>query len=1821
MSSGSHAVLRKGESSTRKKASKIFTDVGGAKGHFTKTKERVKKLEGVYNVEKLKLEKAEQFRDDMDAKLCEAQEEIDAAPLPEGAQPIARIQNRDKLLFQKEQLDVAVAAQEKQVATAWDKVRVAERAMFLADKEMHMMVDDLEEAEADLAAQRDMDHEVSERLASIERKRVERWEKDQKHALKARSKQIKNLTNKAKQQIEATAELNANATRRLAGSLETTQKVTRDLREYKDKLLEERTEQVLQLKADMDFVAAGVANAATKHRTAVKAANDQLEAEKETMLAKGLNPYAEFRRKEFDQDARRRERTMKETVNTNKASLAEQMIKENEDRRKEEALERKERAYEKKHRDEQGRHVTEQRNAKYIKGVTVGGLDVLDPAGRAARVDPSQITEIPDNTYGLGKSTRIPVATMDRITDRIRSSLRLAEDDLGEYKRLVSGILPKGVDPEMLTNKSTAMGSKVVDLGDGAGTAALGATTDDPMLGAGSDEARLAALNAYADQDGAIPGIEGAATTLNLERGEEDVASLLKIVAEENLGNLGADDAGLQDAPEKKYTPVEQSKFEKDAFERAKGRLKSRLQEGQTQIAGGKEFKGQSFVPKPAIVEYKDFDVGVTYTRKFTLTNASYTFNSFRIIDLPDDIIDFFVITYDKPGRMSAGVTCTLTVTFTPKINEDIISNIRFYTETGPIAVPLVCLKKRCAPRVLSPEILFDDMVIGQKEFQPLKLKNSEALGTGFRVTRIDPVPAAIERTEEDAAAISEGAATGAVADAGSEEFAAVTDVEPSSESSPAASSGELWARVRLALTAKLRQKRKEDPFPLSMRLYEKGGNTGPKPPAGEEPQPGDVLQCEGELAGYSSAQVEVVCAPLDVGPIEQRFNVHFEKVIPEDETKDEAGQVVTMEQEVVIQARGIDMPIFVGEEVIDLKCTLHGRIYRRRVELRNRQKTAYRVNFNIPPPYDKYIEVSPDVLFVQGGASQEVNLKFVPQRDILDHIPHFSCPFEDFASSAELAIPVQMQVVNQQLPVFFVVKTVVTPSALVLSTPALDFGQVYVNQRSTLPLTVKNTSMLPQKIGFVKLKKELKVEPNGGFAVLLPNEEMKFEIAFSPSTPSPYKFNLTLMTSFNDTYNIGITGTGLEPPVVFDTSVVLMRTTSPGERVLESGRIQNKSTKRQCLEIMLPDQRFSWIKVSPTVFDLKPGESERFEIEYLPPEGCDKLDPSEWYASMPQDASPFKEWVDPATLSAEPVEGDAEGDGAASKVDTRWVRAQGPYGSLQWSTAPKKPVAAAATAANNGAGENATNDDGAVTEAAAKDETEGVKEAAELKTEASAAAGEKHAEDNAELLPQEWGIIGRWSFPVFCKQRHKTDPSMPLFFSVESSVVLPELVCDSKEIDFGQMAIGTRELKSVRIRNTSNKDIHLKTMGVSAVGPFTVLPFVRNLKPGATQNLVIECNPARPGLFTEVLELFPGTGLGHQLHVTLRTQGVDPVVKLEGLLPAPNNWSPQGGILFCGDVIPGDVSSNSFSIINQSEFAVKVVITRTICQDMPPFRQAELVQRTASGLPIFTFSPETATIETGSQLEVKAAFRPDRGRLRPFREDINIDVGQANGIIKVCLVGRPLRRQLFIAPVNALDEQFAFVSAAEKDSLSVTVENLLAEQTVSDVKSLVEESKKVLRVEDKTRPSIVLEFPDPFAADADPESYTAVEAGGGGKKGAPASDTPGRMQSKSLRVSAAAVADGRAGAGGGSYEVLLGNDAKDSGLFVVSNDKGNLNPGADMQVDIACTLPQPKGIGGLQVGSWRTFPCSVVLKGGWKPEGEPDENKVEFLLRAFVGF
>ena len=71
---------------------------------------------------------------------------------------------------------------------------------------------------------------------------------------------------------------------------------------------------------------------------------------------------------------------------------------------------------------------------------------------------------------------------------------------------------------------------------------------------------------------------------------------------------------------------------------------------------------------------------------------------------------------------MSAGMSCYLDIVFSPKMNQDIFTNIPLTTQTGPVQIPLTCLIQRCAPRVKAEDIDFEEIVVGKNHIDPSRL-------------------------------------------------------------------------------------------------------------------------------------------------------------------------------------------------------------------------------------------------------------------------------------------------------------------------------------------------------------------------------------------------------------------------------------------------------------------------------------------------------------------------------------------------------------------------------------------------------------------------------------------------------------------------------------------------------------------------------------------------------------------------------------------------------------------------------------------------------------------------------------------------------------------------------------------------------------------------------------------------------------------------------------------------------------------------------------------------------------------------------------------
>jgi len=373
---------------------------------------------------KEKLENLLHLVEEANNELSLAQEEIDSIPLPEGAQPKARIQKRDQLLLRSGQLEASLAAQKTATKSASDQFSLAERSLFEADREINRYAETLEDTLQSYSLMKQLDKQKAERIAKMESKRLARIQKIENTILEAKESQIKELNDIKERQAEVAKTLNKEARNRVAVTSNKTRMLTEKIKEKNEAEINNRTEAILELKTNLDASRAIVASLAEKHVNKIADAEKRLENEKRELSTKGLNPYVEFRKKELATEYTLKEEKIINKIEKNKLELTNRIEKEEKFIKKKENTILQSKETEKKHRENQGRHVTEEKNRNYIIEKTSKNVELLDPTGKLDRVDPSQITDIPDYSFGLGKSSRIPAESMRRITENIRKKFK-----------------------------------------------------------------------------------------------------------------------------------------------------------------------------------------------------------------------------------------------------------------------------------------------------------------------------------------------------------------------------------------------------------------------------------------------------------------------------------------------------------------------------------------------------------------------------------------------------------------------------------------------------------------------------------------------------------------------------------------------------------------------------------------------------------------------------------------------------------------------------------------------------------------------------------------------------------------------------------------------------------------------------------------------------------------------------------------------------------------------------------------------------------------------------------------------------------------------------------------------------------------------------------------------------------------------------------------------------------------------------------------------------------------------------------------------------
>ncbi|XP_073937675.1 cilia- and flagella-associated protein 74 [Castor canadensis] len=874
-------------------------------------------------------------------------------------------------------------------------------------------------------------------------------------------------------------------------------------------------------------------------------------------------------------------------------------------------------------------------------------------------------------------------------------------------------------------------------------------------------------------------------------------------LAEPEIPGLWSEDYKQYQVPKEEVDrkPVGGTKMDKDILARTVEQLRSGVVH--KQVVSGREFKGRPFNSKPELIHFKDFDVGKVYKKKVTLINATYTINYCKLVGVDEDLRDFIHIDFDPPGRMSAGMSCEVLVTFKPMINKDLEGNVSFLAQTGGFAIPLKCSTKKCSLSLDKELINFGSYTVGETTSQTITLTNTGGLGTTFKfllasesceMEDYEPVPKTSSLFTSD--------------------DKSVYDKVLASFSEPPFEGNESLLDVQSRKESDKQQEEAEAiPMTSNMAL-----------PSSD--QQGEVTlgkMTEGEIGPFSSIKVHIIFSPVIPGAVQTKFKVMFRNP-----------QCPTLYFRAIGVA--VDVPVWVPRPNVDLKICTYDRLYQDSILVLTRAKAALRLKFEVCKELRGHMELLPETGYIQALSSYSVQLKFLPRHSL----PEDAGKYFD-KESRVLEAPMTIWVADQIKPVEFTVQAIVTTSDLEVFPAEVDFGYCTIYEAIRTEISLTNHSLLPQEFGFVGLPKFVDIQPNDGFGTIMPLETLQLDLLFQPTKAKEYSFELICKSEINRCFKISCRAVGVHPPLelshyqikfaataLYDTSVATVY-------VINSHLSMNKLTHSlprigseeaspvgpTSFEFLLPPN--SPITISPSVGTVLPGKRCLVQVAFRPvlPHKL-IIEEAMQILNKEMETKPFRK--DTTTQRKE-----------LWKQSLSAMRTQPRDRILRVST-PHVPEV----------------------KKQELDASSNQYQIAQAKlTRTFQATFDKFV---VPCVVASGDVKDRKALEPLNFSPHNT-----LYLELWCPTVAPAIVVTSGKgktvFDFGDIAVGHRGIKKVTLQNISSEDLAMEFSVLNPNGPFVLLNPSPKLRSGETYNLVLSFSPQESILAQETLDIITKRG------------------------------------------------------------------------------------------------------------------------------------------------------------------------------------------------------------------------------------------------------------------------------------------------------------------------------------------------------------------------
>ncbi|XP_026187330.1 cilia- and flagella-associated protein 74 isoform X3 [Mastacembelus armatus] len=995
----------------------------------------------------------------------------------------------------------------------------------------------------------------------------------------------------------------------------------------------------------------------------------------------------------------------------------------------------------------------------------------------------------------------------------------------------------------------------------------------------------------------------------------------------------------------------------------------------------GKELKGPPFISKPEVILFKDFEVGKMYKKKIVLTNISYTTNHCKLLGVSTQLKDFISANFDPPGSLSTGMSCDMQVVFKPMINEDMEGEVKFASTVGPFSVPIKCSIKKCDLEVDSQFIDFGSHVVGQTVIQTITLTNKGALPTFFSLdtsTCVSPDNSHVQMPSQNSVNMCQDTSSKNTASDHQKSSALMEDkgLHPEEESQ------ELFEASQHEQPMSEASASCPDVVPEVCVLTDVEAQVVKSLSDCNDISLGKVRQ--GEIGPFESIKLEIVFSPAIPGEAKLDFHIKFSHL---------------SSKPIPIKVRGIavNSPVWVVQPSIDLKICMFDCLYQDSITVQSRAPTALKLTFEVCQEMRKHIEILPKTGFIQAQSSFNAQLKFLPRRSLSKDAKNF------FDSDTEvLEVPMVVQVAGQVQLVHFTVQAIVTSSDLQFDQTEVDFGycSIYQSVKSTVHLT--NLSLLPQDFGFLGIPEFVDVQPNDGFGTLLPHESLEIDLIFSANKGKDYNFQLICKSGMNRDFLLPCRAVGVQPPLELSHSLVQFGATAVGDHstailhLINRQTDHNQSKQPGAVTLEVP-RLFSFIppedsdiSITPTTGHLMPGKRCLIQVTFRP-------------RLLEQDIK--EESLRVLHRAKLLYEKELERKRHAEQEAKKDIPGE-----------PGKAKKASVNPKNEKVSDDATTD-----------------KLTESPNSADIQPGSQlYEEARTSLLYSFTQHYREYTIPCFISDgdppkedrqaQQAWSPFNTLYLKLQCPAVQPPLVVISNSghniIDFHQVAVGEKALKSFTVQNISKESLDLRSSILNIFGPFSLLNALRSIRPGEKHILVLAFSPTQEKKYCETLEVH---NQKMTLEMTLCGEGVVPAVTL----------SHQGGLLDFGYVLENESASQVLKLQNNSAVSVDFkVLLASLSPSRPqggadsvPFLlgsytdshiQPTVGTQNYSSLSVFSVVPIQGSIGPGQTQDISITFQPDHPSVN-YSDRLTIELKNKSKICMMDLKGAATSRNMYL--------------------------------------------------------------------------------------------------------------------------------------------------------------------------------------------------------------